>query len=172
MRTDPRSRPYGLILILLLAAATGLSACDSDPKEVVIDLDDRDTLIGTYRLVSVLDKAGDLVGVADLVFEGGTPRTVTITEDGETFEATVTINGGLTLTDETYQFDFSINIATEGLPSFTNTDEDEGTWSISGNILILDSDSPGEAPEQVDITASGNRITIETEETRFVFEQQ
>jgi len=98
--------------------------------------------------------------------------TITFTEDGESFTVVMTVDADLELTSTRYMFLFSISASTGGFPAFTEVDEDEGTWTVSGNTLTLDSDEQGVGIETLDISADGDRITIEDETARFVFEQE
>jgi len=84
----------------------------------------------------------------------------------------MTVDGDLELTSTRYMFVFTISASTGGFPAFTEVDEDEGTWTVSGNTLTRDSDEQGEGPEDLSISADGDRITIEDEDARFVFEQE
>jgi len=163
-----RLRPRGLALLFTLVFSTG---CDSNDSGG-IDLDDPDSLVGPYRLLTVTDKAGDFSGNEGLLFEAGEPMTITFTEDGESFTVVMTVDADLELTSTRYMFRFCISASTGGFPAFTEVDEDEGTWTVSGNTLTLDSDEQGVGIETLDISADGDRITIEDETARFVFEQE
>ena len=155
-------------LLFTLVFSTG---CDSNDSGG-IDLDDPDSLVGSYRLITVTDKAGDFSGNEGLQFEAGESQTVTFTEDDETFTVVMTVDGGLELTSTRYMFVFTISASTGGFPVFTDVEEDEGTWTVSGNTLTLDSDEQGIGLESLDISANGDRIAIENEDVRFVFEQE
>lgn len=171
MMHQPRS--YSLILSGLLLASMLVGGCDSSSDEDTdIDLGDPSTLVGRYALVSVVDKQGDLSGEAGILFEAGEPRSFTQTENGQTFNLNITVDGELELTAQRYTFAFTITVTTAQFPPFSETEEDEGTWSVSGNTLTLDSDSDMDGPDQLSISASGNRITIEDETARFIFQKR
>lgn len=161
-----------LIFFSLLVAVTFSTGCDSSSDSSDIDLDDPATLVGRYHLVSVVDKQGHLSGQEGAQFEAGEPRSFTEVEDGETFVLTITLDGTLELTSNRYTFLFTINVTTAQFPPFIDSEEDEGTWSVSGNTLTLDSDEDQEGPNDLQISADGDRITIEDESTRFVFEME
>lgn len=157
-----------LTFIAVLFTSIVVIGCDSS-ESGGIDLDDSDSLVGAYRLLTVVDKMGDLSGTEGLEFEAGIPRTIMLEENGETFTVVMTIDGDLELTSTRYMFTFAISATTGGLPAFTEVEEDAGSWMVSNGTLTLDSD---EGPQNLDISADGNRIAIEDESARFVFEQE
>lgn len=158
------------VLLLSTLVATGCDSSGDGGDD--IDVSDPSTLVGRYDLVSVVDKQGDLAGEEGVLFEAGEPRTFTEMEDGQTFELSIVVDGQLQFMTDRYDFFFSVSISVSGFPPVTDTEQDEGEWSISGNMLTLDSDTDQGTPDQLTISASGNRITLEDETARFIFEKQ
>jgi heat shock protein HslJ len=147
-----------LILIALLTTAIFWITCGDDDNPVAPR-----ELAGTYTFVSLTDKienftinAGDMV---DLDGPGALPAGA--------------LTGTLELTETTFTFTFTITPA--GAAPITLTAS--GTYTISGSTLTavtIGSTVPGleVGTETLEISLSGNRLTLEDDETKLVFDKQ
>ena len=161
-----------LIPFLFLAMNLALMNCSSDSNPM-IDLDDPSTLAGNYKLVSVTDKTGEEYGQAGLTITAGEPTIITVQEQGISVTMTLTITGTLTLTEMTYTFSETVTFAISGFPETTETEADNGTYTISGSTMTLVSDDETEAPETGTISVSGSQLTIDfADDFTVVFEKQ
>ena len=151
--------------IALVFAATSISwlNCSShNPAEV--DLNDPRTFPGKYILVSLTEKFGG--GFGQLTYIAGERTTVT-TRAGSKF---VTVTGRLTLTETTYLISFTTKTET-AFGERTDTTSSTGTYSISGSTFTLVSDANGET-KNFSISMDGSRMTVESDQDKFVFEKQ
>lgn len=161
-----------LIPFLFLAMNLPLMNCSSDSNPI-IDLDDPSTLAGSYKLVSVTDKTGEDFGQAGLTIKAGEPTTITVEEQGTSITMTVTITGTLTLTETTYAFSETVTFAISGFPETTETEADNGTYTISGSAITLLSDDEAEGPETGTMSVSGSQLTIDfPDDVTVVFKKQ
>ena len=149
------------IAFVLLTTPIFWLNCDGD-NPAAIDLNDPSTFPGTYDLVSLTDKGGDF-GVPDATFTAGEPLQLFF--QGVPI-LTITITGSLVLTETKYTITQSVEIAGGG----TETETDTGTYFISGSTSSAISDDGG--TETFTISVSGNRLTLENDEIKFVFEKQ
>jgi len=161
-----------LVPFLFLAMNLALMNCSTDSNPM-IDLDDPSTLAGSYNLVSITDKTGEDFGQAGLTITAGDPTTITVVEQGISVTMTITITGTLTLTEMTYTFSEAITFAISGLPETTETEADNGTYTINGSTMTLVSDDETEAPETGTISVSGSQLTIDfADDVTVVFQKQ
>ena len=161
-----------LIPFLFLAMNLALMNCSSDSNPM-IDLDDPSTLAGNYKLVSLTDKTGEEYGQAGLTITAVEPTIITVQEQGISVTMTLTVTGTLTLTETTYTFSETVTFAISGFPETTETEADNGTYTISGSTMTLVSDDETEAPETGTISVSGSQLTINfADDFTVVFEQQ
>ena len=116
------------------------------------------SLAGTWNLVSFTDKEDNVtVNAGEATDIGG----------GIIF----TVTGSLVLTETRYTFTLSITFSIPGLPPATDTETSTGTYSISGSTLTIVEDGTGET-ETINISTSGDRLTLEDDEVKLVFEKQ
>ena len=160
-----------LIPFLFLAMNLALMNCSSDSNPI-INLDDPSTISGSYKLVSVTDKTGEDYGQAGLTIKAGDPTTITVEEQGISVTMTITITGTLTLTETTYTFSETVTFAISGFPETTETEADNGTYTISGSAMTLVSDDEAEDPETGTISVSGSLMTIDFANFTVVFKKQ
>ncbi len=162
-----------LMPLSILSAFLLVAGCSSSDNPAGVDLNDPSTLAGNYNMVSLTDKTGQIAGQPNQTFQAGQPVTVTIdVGGGQQVQATITLNGSLSLTQDRYTLSTNITVSAPGVPEQNQTETDTGTYSISGSTITIDSDAPDEGPESASISASGNRITIEDSESSFVFQKQ
>jgi len=150
--------------VVLLATPIFWLNCDGD-NPAAIDLNDPSTFPGTYNLVSLTDKTGEL-GIPGTTFTAGEPLQLTV--EGVTL--TVTITGSLVLTETRYTFLQIVKISVPGFPDVMETESDTGTYSISGSTLSIVSDDG--TTDTTTISVSGNRVTLEDDEVKLVLEKQ
>ena len=160
-----------LIPFLFLAMNLALMNCSTDSNPM-IDLDDPSTFAGSYKLVSVTDKTGEDYGQAGLTITAGDPTTITVEEQGISVTMTITITGTLTLTETTYTFSETVTFAISGFPETTETEADNGSYTISGSAMTLVSDDEAEAPETGVISVSGSQMTNDFADFTVVFKKQ
>ena len=149
---------------VLLATPIFWLNCDED-NPAGVDLNNPSTIPGTYNLVSLTDKTGEM-GVPGTTFTAGEPLQVIV--EGVTI--TITITGSLVLAETRYTFAQTVKISSPGAPDAMETVSDTGTYSISGSTLSAVSDEGG--TETFTISVSGNRITLEDDEVKLVLEKQ
>lgn len=77
----------------------------------------------------------------------------------------------MTLTVTRFTFTQTTKIEIGGIPQ-TETDSDQGTYSISGSTITINSDDPDEDVETATITANGSDMTIDTDDTTIEFKKQ
>jgi len=155
---------------LLITCILGLNC--KDENNPLIDLNDPSTYIGKYKLISFIDKTGDLFGQqAGLIFNADQPTTFQLELNGITYTASSTISGTLTLTDTRYTISTTLITAVPTLPTQTINATDTGTYMINGSSITIDSDDPDEPTITGTITTNGSQVTIEDTDSRFVFEK-
>ncbi len=157
---------YRSFLILSLCLSTTILGC-SDDENPIIDLDDTATLSGTYSLVSMTDKVGEIGLPPGTTINAG--EAYTFTENS--ISASITMTGTLTLTETRYTVNMTTRITVLG-QSETETDIDTGTYSIQGSTMTIVSDEPNTDPETFTISVNGNQLILENSETRVVFEKK
>jgi len=156
------------IALLLLVLSVSLVACDSGGS----DSDDSPgvaQLVGSYDLVSLKDKTGDITTQPDRTLFAGVPNPVTLDlGGGQTFSVTFIMNGRLTLSSTTFTSTFTISTQVDG-QSQTETDSSTGTWSIDGQTMTL-----VDASETDILTWSlvQGRLTLSDSETELVFQRR
>lgn len=162
--TIMKGSAYRSFLILSLCLSTAILGC-SDDENPVNDLDK--TLSGTYRLVSLTDKIGDIGAPPGTTFIAGEAFTFTQNSISISF----TITGTLTLTETRYTFNFAFTVTVLG-QSETETDTDTGTYSIQGSTITIVSDDPEDNdPETFTFSLDGNQFIMENSESRITFEK-
>ena len=161
-----------LKLSVLIFALPVLFSCSDDDKNPFFDLSDPSTFPGTYEMVELTDKSGDLSQVPGTVVKSGEPTIVSIpTGPGQTTDATVTITATLVLTATTYTHEFTVRVLVGGIPVVDGTFPDTGTYTISGNQLTTTSDEDGEV-EVSAISVSNGQLTFEDDDMKIVYEKQ
>ena len=147
-----------LILFVFLATCIAWINCGDDENPL-----EPSQLAGTYTFVSVTDKVDNITtntgDTQDLDGPGPLPGGA--------------ITGSLELTETT--FTFTIIVTPTGAPSVTVTAS--GTYTISGSTMTttVTSSTIPELEVGTDtftISLSGNRLTLENDETRLVFDKQ
>jgi len=151
------------LLAVLLFSLFGLNCNGDNPA---INLDDPSTLVGSYDLVSALDKIGD-IGPPGTTYQAG--EATQIVEQGVT--VTVTLTGTLVLTETRFTFMFTGIFSAPGVPTQTENDNSTGTYSINGTTITTVDDSDGTTDSST-ISASGNRVTIDDSDITLVFEKR
>ena len=147
-----------LILFVFLTTCIAWINCGDDENPLAPS-----QLAGTYTFVSLTDKvdnittnAGDIV---DLDGPGALPEGA--------------ITGSLELTETTFTFTFIVTPAAAAPIPLTAL----GTYAINGSTItttLTSSTIPGFelGTDIFTISLSGNRLTFEDDETRFVFDKQ
>lgn len=150
-----------------------LFSCGDDDDNPLFDLSDPSTFPGTYEMVELTDKSGDLSGIPNLAVQAGQPVTVPFpTGPGQTVDATVTITHTLVLTATTYTSVFNIGVEVTGvgtipIPPVT----DSGTYSVNGDQLTTISAEDGEV-ETTTIFSSNGNLAFEDDDIKIVYEKQ
>lgn len=142
-----------LLLVLAVAPVSWMNCSNGDNPL------DPGSLAGTWTLVSLTDKT------VNLTLQAGVPTP--IPGGGG---ATLTVTGSLVLTDTRYTFSFTVTTNIPGQAPQTDTEFSAGTYTINGSTLVTIEDGSGET-DSLTISREGNRLTIEDNESRFVFQK-
>ncbi len=162
-------RLSALVFVLPLV----FNCSDDDDNNPLFDLSDPSTFPGTYEMVELTDKTGDLSGIPNLTVQAGEPTTVPFpTGPGQTADAAVTITHTLVLTSTTYTSVFNIGVVVTGvgtipIPPVT----DSGTYSVNGTQITTTSAEDSEVETQA-ITSSNGQLTFEDDDIKVVYEKQ
>ena len=148
-----------LILFVFLATCIAWINCGDDENPLAPS-----QLAGTYTFVSITFKVDNITtnagDIDDLDGPGPLPEGA--------------ITGTLELTETTFTFTFTITPAVAAPATVTAS----GTYAISGSTLTATVTSSTSTdvfelgPNTLTISVSGNRLTFEDDETRFVFDKQ
>ena len=142
-----------LTLVVLFATCISCMNCGDDDNPLAPS-----SLAGTWNLVTFTDKENNVtVNAGEATDIGG----------GILF----TVTGSLVLTETRYTFTLSITFSIPGFPPETDTETSTGTYSISGSTLTIVEDGTGET-DTITISASDDRLTLEDDESKLVFEKQ
>ena len=142
-----------LTLVVLFATCISWMNCGDDDNPLAPS-----SLAGTWNLVTFTDKENNIsvnAGEATDIGQG----------------VIITVTGSLVLTETRFTSTLSITLSIPGIPPFTETDTATGTYSISGSTLTIVEDGTGET-DTVTISTSGDRLTLEDDEVKLVFEKQ
>ncbi len=142
-----------LLLFLFFGMFISLMSCKDEDNPV-----SSPSLVGTWDLVTFTDKE------SGYTVNAGVPTEI---QQG----ITLTITGSLVATETDFTFTQSMTISMSGYPSETEDMTSTGAYSISGSTLTIVEDDSGQS-DTMTISRSDNRLTIEDDEVRMVFDKQ
>ena len=163
MLSRKSSRPVHAAVFLLLATLSAFG-CDSDPAP-------EENLEGTYDLVALTDKTGELTG-SNVRYDAGSQQTIQVTRNGQTFPATVSVSGRLILNESNYTFTLEIRINGTGEGSNYTEQIDLGesnSWSTSNSRITFAGSA--ESLGTMDYLLDGDRLLLENLDIRLNLER-
>ncbi|RMF59544.1 MAG: hypothetical protein D6743_16150 [Calditrichaeota bacterium] len=155
-------------VISLLLAVTPLLWLNCSDDNLPLSLDNLSSLRGSYDLVSLTDKTGNVLGVPpNLTFNSGEPKDVTI----QNTVLTITVTGSLKMTETKLTLKLTVKVAAEGEPEQSQTQTVNGDFALTDSTVTFVNDETG-LVSLFTLGVNGNQLTIEDHDGLFVFEKK